>query len=78
MQFPQLVSIKVITAAILIIGLSCGAAGARGSHSSSRVYYGGGHHTYSHGGSYAGSVGSSHRGGHYRNLRSGNNYGRHK
>jgi hypothetical protein len=43
-----------------------------------RVYYGGGHHTYSHGGHYAGGYGSSHRGGHYRNSHTGNHYGRHR
>lgn len=48
-------------------------------HSSARVYYGGGHHTVSHGGHYyGGSQGSSHRGGHYINPRTGNHYGRHK
>jgi hypothetical protein len=54
------------------------AADARG-HSSGRTYYGGGHHTSSHGGSYSGgSGGSSHRGGHYNSPRGGHHYGRHK
>lgn len=48
------------------------------SYSSSRPYYGGGHHTSSHGGYYAGGHGSSHKGGHYKNARTGNHYGRHK
>lgn len=48
------------------------------SYSSSRPYYGGGHHTGSHGGYYAGGHGSSHKGGHYINSRTGNHYGRHK
>ncbi len=50
------------------------------SHSfvSVRPYYGGGHHTTSHGGHYAGGHGSSHKGGHYVNPRTGNHYGRHK
>ena len=41
-------------------------------------YYGGGHHTKSHGGYYAGITNSHHRGGHYRNDRTVNTYGRHK
>jgi hypothetical protein len=47
------------------------AAEARGGH-----YYGGGHHTSSHGGYYAGGSGSSHRGGTYHGPYGG--YGRHK
>jgi hypothetical protein len=43
-----------------------------------RVYYGGGRHTYSHGGHYAGGSGSSLGGGHYQNHRTGHHYGRHK
>ena len=43
-----------------------------------RRYYGGGHHTYSHGGHYVGGHGSSHKGGHYRNSSSYNHYGIHK
>jgi hypothetical protein len=43
----------------------------------SRPYYGGGHHTESHGGSY-GVSGSSHRGGHYRSTTGSHHYGRHK
>ena len=41
-------------------------------------YYGGGHHTTSHGGYYAGSTNAHHRGGHYKNYRTVNTYGRHK
>jgi hypothetical protein len=49
------------------------------SHSSSRPYYGGGKHTGSHGGHYSGgSGGSSHKGGHYQNPRTNNEYGKHK
>lgn len=52
---------------------------ALASGADARVYYGGGHHTVSHGGHYTGSYsGSSHRGGHYSNPRTGNHYGRHK
>lgn len=44
-----------------------------------RVYYGGGKHTVSHGGTYVGGTGgSSHKGGHYVNPRTNNHYGRHK
>ncbi len=48
------------------------AAEARGSGH----YYGGGHHTSSHGGYYSGGSGSSHRGGTYHGPYGG--YGRHK
>ncbi len=41
-------------------------------------YYGGGHHTKSHGGHYSGGSGSSHRGGHYVNSKTASTYGRHK
>ena len=43
-----------------------------------RSYYGGGHHTISHGGHYFLGHSSSHRGGHYTNWHTGNHYGRHK
>lgn len=46
--------------------------------SGSRPYYGGGHHTTSHGGHYPGSVNAHHRGGHYTNPRTGNRYGKHQ
>jgi len=47
--------------------------------SSARPYYGGGHHTVSHGGHYQGETNSTtHKGGHYTNPNSGNRYGRHK
>jgi hypothetical protein len=78
--------IRTAFAAILAVGISIGAVEARGhggghyggGHSYGRAYYGGGHHTYSHGGYYGGGVGSSHRGGHYINPRTGNRYGRHR
>ncbi len=71
--------LRLALAALLALGTSAEARGSRGySSHSSRPYYGGGHHTYSHGGSYLGGSGSSHRGGHYRNVYSGNRYGRHK
>ena len=47
-------------------------------HFISHPYHGGGHHTGRHGGRYAGGMGSSHRGGHYINAKTGNHYGRHK
>ena len=56
-------------------------SGSRSSYSrsstSSRPYYGGGHHTESHGGSY-GVSGSSHKGGHYTSSTGSHHYGRHK
>lgn len=64
--------------AVAALMLATTATDARG-YRSSRVYYGGGHHTSSHGGHYSGSYsGSSHRGGHYSNYHTGNHYGRHK
>ena len=63
----------------LIAALAIGsAADARGHSSGGRHYYGGGHHTSSHGGSYSGGHGSSHRGGHYNSPYGGHHYGRHK
>lgn len=43
-----------------------------------RPYYGGGHHTASHGGTYKGGKGSSHKDGKYKNEKTGNEYGKHK
>jgi hypothetical protein len=51
---------------------------SRVRYSSPRVRYSGRYHTRSHGGRYIGGRGSSHKGGHYRNFRTGNRYGRHK
>jgi len=46
---------------------------------SSRPFYGGGRHTTSHGGTFQGArPGSSHKGGKYRNPRTGDQYGQHK
>lgn len=53
-------------------------ADARGKGNSSRHYYGGGKHTYSHGGHYSSGHGSSHKGGHYKNPPTSNRYGKHK
>lgn len=65
---------RSIVATVATIVLVAGAAPAEARH-----YYGGGRHTYSHGGHYSGArSGSSHKGGHYRNVRTGNHYGRHK
>ncbi len=48
-------------------------------HSSgSRTYYGGSHHTESHGGTYRGGSGSSHKGGHYTSPTGSHSYGRHR
>jgi hypothetical protein len=41
-----------------------------------RYNYGGGHHSYSHGGHYSGGMGSSHRGGYYQGPHGG--CGRHR
>jgi hypothetical protein len=57
---------KLLLFVLLTTNFSIAAADARGSsryggsHSSSHVYYGGGHHAYSHRGHYAGGRGSSH------------------
>ena len=75
--------IQIILAAMLIVGPAWGSRGSRPSSShprvnSSRPYYGGGHHTTSHGGNYVGERNSQHKGGHYVNPRSHNQYGVHK
>ncbi len=54
------------------------AVDARG-YRAPRPYYGGGHHTTSHGGNYMGAYGgSSHKGGHYSNAMTASRYGRHR
>jgi len=63
----------------VVLLCSTGVADARGGgHSGGRVSYGGGHHTTSHGGSYLGGSGSSHRDGEYSNPSTGNQYGTHR
>ncbi len=63
-------------AIVATLSLLCVSAAQANGH---RVYYGGGHHTASHGGHYGGAYsGSSHKGGHYKNVRTSNHYGRHK
>jgi hypothetical protein len=67
--------IGAITAVmVLVLATNADARGGRGG----RVSYGGGHHTTSHGGTFVGSAGSSHKGGTYRNYSTGNQYGTHK
>jgi hypothetical protein len=46
--------------------------------SASRPYYGGGHHTTSHGGRYPGETNAHHKHGHYQNWRTGDSYGGHQ
>ena len=53
-------------------------AKTRVSKSTPRPYYGGGHHTESHGGTYVGGRAVTHAGGHYTNGRTANRYGIHK
>lgn len=67
----------ILTGIVMILALNEQAV-ARGRGHGGRVSYGGGHHTSSHGGSFAGSSGSSHRGGTYVNSRTGNRYGTHQ
>ncbi len=59
-------------AALIITPVSADARGHGGAH------YGGGHHSYSHGGHYSGGVGSSHRGGHYTSRTGSHHYGCHQ
>jgi len=61
---------------ILLFAFACIAA--TGFAQKRHPYYGGGHHTTSHGGYYSGGSGSTHRGGHYVNSHTYNTYGRHK
>jgi hypothetical protein len=51
---------------------------ARGKKGGGGPFYGGGHHSGSHGGTYKGASGSSHTGGKYINPKTGNQYGKHK
>ena len=65
---------KLLIATTLVVLLAAPIAEAR-----PRPHYGGGHHTASHGGHYSSaSRGSSHKGGHYRNARTGHQYGHHR
>src|SRR4051812_38242100 len=52
-------------------------SGSRTSSHAVRPSYGGEHHTTSHGGTYIGASGSSHKGGTYANPRSNDRYGIH-
>jgi hypothetical protein len=65
--------IGTVFATLLCFAFFTSIADARGG---GRVYYGGGHHTVSHGGHYVGGSGSSHRG--YSNYSTGNRYGTHQ
>ena len=69
---------KALCILSLVGFLFAGLDNAEARSSGGRPYYGGGHHSSSHGGSYSGGHGSSHKGGHYKNPRTGNRYGRHK
>jgi hypothetical protein len=60
-----------------LIAFSAPAFG-KGKGGMPRPNYGGGHHTASHGGAYPGGSGSSHKGGHYKNPTTGDQYGKHK
>jgi len=51
---------------------------ARSSRRSSGPQYPGPKHTTSHGGTYQGGNGSSHKYGHYKNAKTRNQYGHHK
>jgi len=64
---------------ILVTAMAIAVLAAPLAQAHSRTYYGGGHHTSSHGGHYSGAhSGSSHKGVQYRNARTGNHYGRHR
>jgi hypothetical protein len=69
---------RILATLLLILYIAGPYALAQRAHSGGpRPYYGGGHHTSSHGGSY-GTAGSSHRGGHYTSQAGSHRYGRHK
>lgn len=60
----------ILIAAVALLLASAGQA---------RVYYGGAHHTSSHGGHFSGAYGgSSHRGGHYTSRTGSHHYGCHR
>lgn len=63
---------SIVFAAFVVAVLSFASSGP----AEARYSYGGGHHSYSHGGHYGGGHGSSHRGGHYRGPHGG--YGTHR
>jgi hypothetical protein len=71
---------KIIIGALALFALAVVDADAKGGSRSSapRVYYGGGKHTTSHGGTFVGGTGSSHKGGTYSNPSSNDRYGIHQ
>lgn len=62
--------LMLFTVTMFITGMSFG--------QTRHPYYGGGHHTKSHEGYYAGSTNAHHKGWQYRNSKTVNTYGRHK
>ena len=73
---PKRETVRFFYAAILacVLGMSSAVLAKGGA----RPVYGGGKHTSSHGGTYQGAGGSSHKGGTYKNPASGDRYGKHK
>jgi len=69
--------LKFFALVILSLALTTPAFSQKHSRGSG-PYYGGGHHTKSHGGRYAGSTNSHHKHGHYQNPKTNNKYGHHK
>jgi hypothetical protein len=67
-----------ITLSLALSPITTYAGQRRARKIGSRVKYSGSNHTRNHSGHYAGGRGSSHKGGRYRNARTGNRYGRHK
>jgi hypothetical protein len=69
---------KALNAIVLVIAMVTCVSSAGEARSYSRIRYAGLRHMGSHGGSYIAWGGSSHRGGHYRNYRTGNQHGCHR
>lgn len=66
-------------AIVLCIALAPNMSVAKGGKAGgSRPSYAGSKHSSSHDGHYQGGQGRSHKGGDYRNSRTGNQYGKHK
>lgn len=75
---PSMRLLSVVLAAMLATSPFIVQAKGSGKGGGSRPSYGGSKHTDSHGGHYQGGSGKSHKGGEYRNNRTGNQYGKHQ
>ncbi len=70
--------VTFVFAAAMSLSPVAGYAKANTAAQRARPNHGATEHSQSHGGKYRGALGSAHKGGHYSNPRTGDQYGRHK